>query len=82
MHLALERVSKVVASQTHLLPLDLTLQPGAVNVVLGATLAGKTTLLRLMAGLDRPPDCIVSADIDRVWIERTEDQQVLAEWTV
>ena len=30
------------------------MQPGAVNVLLGATLAGKTTLLRLMAGLDRP----------------------------
>jgi glycerol transport system ATP-binding protein len=54
MQLTLERVSKIVASQTHLHPLDLTLQPGAVNVVLGATLAGKTTLLRLMAGLDRP----------------------------
>jgi glycerol transport system ATP-binding protein len=54
MHLTLERVSKVVASRTDLHPLDLTLQPGAVNVVLGATLAGKTTLLRLMAGLDRP----------------------------
>ena len=54
MQLTLERVSKVVASETHLHPLDLTLQPGAVNVVLGATLAGKTTLLRLMAGLDRP----------------------------
>jgi glycerol transport system ATP-binding protein len=54
MQLTLERVSKVVASEVHLHPLDLTLQPGAVNVVLGATLAGKTTLLRLMAGLDRP----------------------------
>jgi glycerol transport system ATP-binding protein len=51
MQLTLERVSKVEASQTHVHPLDLTLQPGAVNVVLGAT---KTTLLRLMAGLDRP----------------------------
>jgi glycerol transport system ATP-binding protein len=54
MQLTLERVSKVVASEPHLHPLDLALQPGAVNVVLGATLAGKTTLLRLMAGLDRP----------------------------
>ena len=34
------------------------------------------------AGLDRPPDCIVSAAIDRVWIERPEDKAVMAEWTV
>jgi len=41
-------------TQTWLHPLDLTLAPGTVNVLLGATLAGKTTLLRLLAGLDRP----------------------------
>lgn len=29
---------------------------------------------------DAPPDCIVSADIDHVWIERPEDQTVVAEW--
>jgi len=41
-------------TQTWLYPLDLTLAAGAVNVLLGSTLAGKTTLLRLIAGLDRP----------------------------
>ena len=41
-------------TQTWLYPLDLTLADGGVNVLLGSTLAGKTTLLRLMAGLDRP----------------------------
>ena len=54
MQLKLEGVSKVVGSQPHLHPIDLTLEPGAVNVLLGATLAGKTSLLRVMAGLDRP----------------------------
>lgn len=29
---------------------------------------------------DAPPDCIVSADIDRVWIENPDDQTVVAEW--
>jgi glycerol transport system ATP-binding protein len=43
-----------VGAAEHLYPLDLTLQPGAVTVLLGATQAGKTTLMRLMAGLDRP----------------------------
>lgn len=32
----------------------LTLEPGSLNVLLGPTLAGKTTIMRLMAGLDRP----------------------------
>ena len=39
---------------THLYPLDLQLQPDTVTVLLGATQAGKTTLMRLMAGLDVP----------------------------
>lgn len=34
------------------------------------------------SGIDRPPDCIVSAMIDRVWIERPEDKQVMAEWSI
>ena len=33
---------------------NLTLAPGSFNVLLGHTLAGKTTLMRLMAGLDAP----------------------------
>lgn len=34
------------------------------------------------SGRDRPPDCVVSTDVDRVWIERPEDKAVLAEWQV
>jgi glycerol transport system ATP-binding protein len=33
---------------------SLTFERGTMNVLLGPTLAGKTTLMRLMAGLDRP----------------------------
>jgi glycerol transport system ATP-binding protein len=54
MQLTLEAVSKAVGSEKHLYPIDLTLKSGAVNILLGATLAGKTTLMRMMAGLDRP----------------------------
>jgi glycerol transport system ATP-binding protein len=32
----------------------LTFQPASLNVLLGPTLAGKTTIMRLMAGLDQP----------------------------
>jgi glycerol transport system ATP-binding protein len=54
MELRLERVEQKVGPSTHLYPLDLALVPRAVTVLLGATQAGKTTLMRLMAGLDRP----------------------------
>jgi glycerol transport system ATP-binding protein len=62
MQLTLERVDKLVGPQTHLYPLDLSLVPGAVTVLLGATQAGKTTLMRLMAGLDVPSKGVVRVD--------------------
>ena len=62
MHLALENIGKKVATEEHIHPLSLSLQPGAINVLLGATRAGKTTLMRLMAGLDRPTGGRVLAD--------------------
>lgn len=54
MTLVLESVEKRVAGELHIAPLSLALQQGAVNVLLGPTGAGKTSLMRLMAGLDRP----------------------------
>ncbi|MCH3866738.1 ATP-binding cassette domain-containing protein, partial [Campylobacter jejuni] len=36
--------------------------PGAMTVLLGVTLAGKTSLMRIMAGLDRPTEGRVLAD--------------------
>ncbi|MDK2126735.1 ABC transporter ATP-binding protein [Parachitinimonas caeni] len=62
MQLQLEGISKQVGAETHIHPLDLTLQPGKINVLLGQTRAGKTTLMRLMAGLDRPTQGKVIAD--------------------
>jgi glycerol transport system ATP-binding protein len=54
MTLILEGVSKVVGKEHHLRHIDLAIEPGSFNVVLGRTLAGKTSLLRLLAGLDQP----------------------------
>ena len=62
MELKLERIEQRVGAQTHLYPLDLTLVPRAVTVLLGATQAGKTTLMRVMAGLDVPSKGRVLAD--------------------
>jgi glycerol transport system ATP-binding protein len=52
--LTLEAVTKRVGAETHINAVTLALEPGSFNVLLGRTLAGKTTLLRLMAGLDQP----------------------------
>lgn len=54
MSLTLEQVSKVVGRDTHIYPTSLHLKAGSLNVLLGPTLAGKTSLMRLMAGLDVP----------------------------
>ncbi len=62
MELKLERVEQRVGAEAYLYPLDLTLVPRAVTVLLGATQAGKTTLMRVMAGLDAPSKGRVLAD--------------------
>lgn len=54
MSLTLEQVSKVVGRDTFIYPTDLHLEAGSLNVLLGPTLSGKTSLMRLMAGLDVP----------------------------
>ena len=54
MSLELKGVTKQVGAETHIYPTDLTLEPGSFNTLLGTTLAGKTTLMLLMAGLERP----------------------------
>ena len=40
--------------QTHIYPTNLKLEKNTINVLLGSTLAGKTTLMQIMAGLDKP----------------------------
>ncbi|MBL8708805.1 MAG: ABC transporter ATP-binding protein [Rhodospirillaceae bacterium] len=54
MTLELRHVTKSVDGVPHIFETDLLLEEGSFNVLLGTTLAGKTTLLQLMAGLDRP----------------------------
>ena len=54
MALILENVAKTVDGIVHIQPTSLHLERGTMNVLLGRTLAGKTTLMRIMAGLDVP----------------------------
>jgi ABC-type sugar transport system ATPase subunit len=52
--LELKNVSKKVGRDLHIDNVSMTLEKGSVNILLGPTLSGKTSLMRLMAGLDRP----------------------------
>lgn len=52
MALELHDITKVVGGATHIKPTTLTLETGHFNVLLGETGAGKTSLIKLMAGLD------------------------------
>lgn len=54
MTLVLDGVTRLVGGETHVHATTLTLEKGSVNLLLGPTLSGKTSLMRLMAGLDRP----------------------------
>ena len=54
MTLQLKNVSLRHGTETHIYPVDLTLQQEQFNVLLGTTLSGKTSLMRLMAGLEQP----------------------------
>jgi len=54
MGIELRNVIKQVDGETHIYETNLTLEKGGFNVLLGTTQSGKTTLMRLMAGLERP----------------------------
>ncbi|MGC3937450.1 ABC transporter ATP-binding protein [Roseobacter sp. EG26] len=76
MTLILEGVSKTVGGATHIHPTDIELQKGTMNVLLGPTLSGKTSLMRLMAGLDVPATGRVVWNGEDVTGMRVQDRKV------
>ncbi len=52
--LELRNVGKSVGGQVHVEGVSMRMEKGSLNVLLGPTLSGKTSLMRLMAGLDAP----------------------------
>ncbi|MEZ2130817.1 MULTISPECIES: ABC transporter ATP-binding protein [unclassified Sinorhizobium] len=60
--LELRNTAKMVGGEYHIYPTDLAFERGTLNVLLGPTLSGKTSLMRLMAGLDRPSSGSVHFD--------------------
>ncbi len=65
MSILLDSITRKVGREVHINNISLELASGTTNVILGHTLAGKTSLLRLMAGLDKPTlGSIYMNDID------------------
>lgn len=62
--ITLQHISKVYGSRTVLHDLDLTLDTGECTVILGKSGCGKTTLLRLVAGLEEPTSGILERPKD------------------
>ena len=54
MSLELKNVEKKIGLDTHIYPTNLKLKKNTINILLGPTLSGKTTLMQIMAGLDKP----------------------------
>lgn len=74
--LEMRNVSKSVGGNYHIHPTNLTLERGSLNVLLGPTLSGKTTLMRLMAGLDKPTTGSAFFDGADVTNMRVQDRSV------
>ncbi len=54
MTIVLDKVSLTSNGRPYIYETNLTLEKSTLNVLLGPTLSGKTSILRLLAGLDRP----------------------------
>jgi len=54
MSVTLDHVTRVIEGVPTIRDVSLTLQRGTLSVLLGPTLSGKTSIMRLLAGLDKP----------------------------
>ncbi|MBN9004833.1 MAG: ABC transporter ATP-binding protein [Rhizobiales bacterium] len=62
MSVALDHVTRMVEGVATIRDVSLTLERGALSVLLGPTLSGKTSIMRLLAGLDKPTEGRVLVD--------------------
>lgn len=76
MALELHSVGRSVKGQVHIHPTTLTLEKGTMNVLLGPTSSGKTSLMRLMAGLDVPTGGRILWHGTDVTGQRVQDRKV------
>jgi len=83
MRLRLQNVTQVVNGRTHLYGLDLELESGSFSVLLGPTQAGKTSVLRLLAGLEHPSSGKIfegDRDVTRVGVRNRNVAMVYQEF--
>jgi len=62
MSVTLDHVTRIVDGIPTIRDVSLTLQRGTLSVLLGPTLSGKTSIMRLLAGLDKPSSGRVLVD--------------------
>lgn len=75
MGIAVENVSRTIEGNTALDDVSLAIEDGSFVTLLGATDAGKTTLLRIMAGIERPDKGKVfydGKDVTRVPVQKRD----------
>ncbi len=68
---------------THVLKTDQVVGSQGFNLVLSGRLRavpGRRVIECSAVDADTPPDCIVSVEFQRVWIEQPETREVIAEW--
>jgi glycerol transport system ATP-binding protein len=73
MALELKHLIKRVGAETHIHETSLVLAEKGFNVFLGTTLSGKTTLMQLMAGIDKPTSGEIwfkGANVTRVPVQK------------
>src|SRR5947207_4691974 len=54
MSVTLDHVTRLIDGVPHIRDVSLMLESGTLSVLLGPTLSGKTSIMRLLAGLDKP----------------------------
>src|SRR5881394_4029921 len=62
MSVTLDHVTRTVDGMPAIRDVSLTLERGTLSVLLGPTLSGKTSIMRLLAGLDKPTSGRVLVD--------------------
>ena len=76
MTLELKDVVRQVGAETHIHPTSLELWREGFNTLLGTTLAGKTTLMQLMAGLERVSSGTIHLDGKNITRRSTQKRKV------
>jgi erythritol transport system ATP-binding protein len=71
--LRLTNVSKLYAGTTALKAIDFSVKAGAVNVLVGENGAGKSTMMKIIAGVERPTSGEMFLDGQPVTLKSTDD---------